>query len=68
MTDGARISRPAGQGVTPWPGEEVPDMQRQTQPARIDFSDDEVIIGLEIHCQLDTRTKTLLRLLYRLPG
>jgi aspartyl-tRNA(Asn)/glutamyl-tRNA(Gln) amidotransferase subunit B len=57
MTDPAGISPPAGQGVTPWPGEEVPDMQRQAQPARMDFSDDEVIIGLEIHCQLATRTK-----------
>lgn len=37
----------------------VEDPHRKTAPATMgtDFSDDEVIIGLEIHCQLDTRTK-----------
>jgi aspartyl-tRNA(Asn)/glutamyl-tRNA(Gln) amidotransferase subunit B len=37
---------------------EIPGNTRQaTSGAGTDFSNDEVIIGLEIHCQLDTRTK-----------
>lgn len=45
--------------MTNIPDEGSVDLQRAGQPATmgLDFSDDEVIIGLEIHCQLDTRTK-----------
>jgi aspartyl-tRNA(Asn)/glutamyl-tRNA(Gln) amidotransferase subunit B len=59
MTDDAPVSRPARDVVTPWSGEKISDIQWHTNPVNkpMDFSDDEVIIGLEIHCQLDTATK-----------